>query len=886
MVSDTRIYNDVLTPDEVTYLYTNGQSGTDPGKANLLAHYPLQEESGPTAYDIGPNGNHGTITNAVTSGVGSIHQPDADVTKSYPNDAGYSRRMVFDGVDDIIRLSSQVQLTGEFSLSLFVSLSAAAVSVLTGRKDNSNVSIVYLNTFNNLIVETNTASSSAYALGLSLNELTHVTVARNSSNLVSVYKNGSLVSSQTVTGTLEIGQFGARNGTITSLFFNGLLSDIRIYNDALTADEVTYLYTQGASGTDPGTGNLVAAYEGYGNTDADWVDTTGGCNDGVVNGSPIAPLIPAASPTLDALGGTLTETGRVPQYGTALGYGWQGNGSTVYVNLGEPIVPATADFTISFPYYHVANDTNRVAVIGRTTSSELRIQANGGGVTGEAGVLAIQIGLGTPIATISGLLEGWNFIEATRVGSNFTLSLNGDQATGTSASSLGTTNLVLMVFGTSTLANDGIVGPVTITTGGVTTSFHPIPGTRDVAKVVSNAEGSVISSAVVNGVLADLYTIGDGSWRLPHIENGAHWDGTALYPAGPGQANAVNGEAINIPANVAPRGLLTDRTGGVIAPLDYAMDTDTLTDETFDQGVAPAGKRFADNNYSDRYGAAVTDISENAYFEPRGFVASVGTSTSPTSTGTKAVTGVGFTPKLLMPFSSFAINQGSSTECVLTSGIASSTAQARVSVESRNLLTTTSTSRRHDNASVAGTAAAAAIPAHNAAYSAFDADGFTLDWSTVTGSARILNHIALGGTDIEVSLTQHQMNATNLPQSFAHGLSGAPTALLFFSTIDSNAPPSTSSQCFLTAGFYDGVSQVCSSATSINAQTTTVTNRLLATDSVIGFVSSGIRQRYMAVDSVDASNVNCSYPVTASSASRYFFMLAIRGAKAQVGTFD
>ena len=42
----------------------------------------------------------------------------------------------------------------------------------------------------------------------------------------------------------------------------------------------------------------------------------------------------------------------------------------------------------------------------------------------------------------------------------------------------------------------------------------------------------------------------------------------------------------------------------------------------------------------------------------------------------------------------------------------------------------------------------------------------------------------------------------------------------------------------------------------------------------------------MAVDSVDASNVNCSYPVTASSASRYFFMLAIRGAKAQVGTFD
>jgi hypothetical protein len=42
----------------------------------------------------------------------------------------------------------------------------------------------------------------------------------------------------------------------------------------------------------------------------------------------------------------------------------------------------------------------------------------------------------------------------------------------------------------------------------------------------------------------------------------------------------------------------------------------------------------------------------------------------------------------------------------------------------------------------------------------------------------------------------------------------------------------------------------------------------------------------MAVDSVDATNVNVTYPVTGDATQRYFFMLAIRGAKCQVGTFD
>lgn len=565
---DFRVYEGVAADDAAANI-AGIVAGTYAGSPSV--HYPLQEESGTTAYDISGNDNHGTITNAVTSGVGSIHQPDAGVTKSYPNDEGY-------------RLSGGV-------------------------------------------------------------------------------------------------------------------------------------------------------------------------------------YIPAKSATLAADDNALTETGRVPQYGTALSYGWQGDGSTVYVDLGELAIPATADFDLELSYFHVTNDTTRRVIIGTETNSDMRLQVNGSGVTGIAGTLSLQIGGVDGFVTSPDLIEGWNNIQINRIGSSFTLVLNEIATVGTYAGSLypvggSVANRLLMTL--TALYNDGIVGPITITTGVVTTTFHPIPGTRDVAKVVSNAEGSVISDAVVNGVLADLYTIGNGSWSLPHIENGARWanqnllinsealnlwariggatvtanattapDGTltadrisvpsavsedhvrfqytslpagtytfsfyaksisgasnwgikvnagtniqaiialndtewtrctltfttasstspyfypgdarvvegqayvwgvqlnegsvplpyertgatnqsasALVPAGPGQANAVNGNPINIPANKHPRSLIVDRTGGVIAPLDYSMGTDGYTNEEFNDIPADVtvNKRGVSIYAADRYGAALTDI--------------------------------------------------------------------------------------------------------------------------------------------------------------------------------------------------------------------------------------------------------------------------------------
>jgi hypothetical protein len=267
--------------------------------------------------------------------------------------------------------------------------------------------------------------------------------------------------------------------------------------------------------------------------------------------------------------------------------------------------------------------------------------------------------------------------------------------------------------------------------------------------------------------------------------------------------------------------------------------------------------------------------------------AHVGTSLSPTATGNRAVTGVGFRPNVVLPFGGGPTADGTVIQSILGFGAGTSpSSRASVGVISVNGLTTSSTERRHANNSIVG------MPTSGANHlvadlNALGSDGFTLNWSTVQATERILNHICLGGADLEVSLTQHQMNATNAPQSFPHGLTGgAPTGLMFFGMASATTPPATTTSLYNSIGAWAGGNQFSALTHSLNGQTTTNTRRALLTNASHGWIFSGALNRTMGVSSVDATNVNVTYPVTADSTQAFFWLLAIRGACCQVGTFD
>lgn len=267
--------------------------------------------------------------------------------------------------------------------------------------------------------------------------------------------------------------------------------------------------------------------------------------------------------------------------------------------------------------------------------------------------------------------------------------------------------------------------------------------------------------------------------------------------------------------------------------------------------------------------------------------ASVGTSTSPTSTGAKAVTGVGFQPKVVLPFSQWGASTGATTIATMGLGAAVSTSsRAAIAVSSLSGVTTSGTHRLHTNSKLItdcynGNANEAAD------LTSFDADGFTLNWSPAVVSANIINHICLGGADLEVSLVQCQMNGTNAAQSFAHGLSGAPTGVLFFSAVNDQLPPNTATATNMSIGVIAGSNKFGIGVFSAVGQTTTLCRRVLSASRVLSFFDgNGAIVRAMDVSSVDATNVNVTYPVTVSTYTSYFWMLCIRGAKCQVGTFD
>jgi hypothetical protein len=65
-IADVRVYSDALTADEVTYIYTAGRLGTDPGTANLVGQWKLDDLYGTNVKDYA-GVNDGTATNITES---------------------------------------------------------------------------------------------------------------------------------------------------------------------------------------------------------------------------------------------------------------------------------------------------------------------------------------------------------------------------------------------------------------------------------------------------------------------------------------------------------------------------------------------------------------------------------------------------------------------------------------------------------------------------------------------------------------------------------------------------------------------------------------------------------------------------------------------------
>ena len=199
------------------------------GKNPIAAWIPSRDtlRSGTTTLTDLVGNNNGTLTNM---------DPATDWVVS---DEKYA--LDFDGVNDRV-VFSNINLLSAFSISFWVYLRVLTTNAGMIYADGPNFSGIRYNAglnyySNNLTV---------FRLNpFSANQWIHVVVTRNASGSCPGYLDGVLRATGSGGGMSGINAFGYNK---SNPYMNGMLDDIRFFDVALDAADVTYLYNNGVRG--------------------------------------------------------------------------------------------------------------------------------------------------------------------------------------------------------------------------------------------------------------------------------------------------------------------------------------------------------------------------------------------------------------------------------------------------------------------------------------------------------------------------------------------------------------------------------------------------------------------------------------------------------------
>ena len=240
-IDDTRIYNRVLTTIEIQTLYTEG--GWLSLNTGLVAYYPFNGN----ATDESGNGNDGTVY---------------DVTLTADRYGNSNSAYDFDGTNDYIITPSSTNFDfndQDFSISVWIKSDWTGSGferriVNYGGSVYNDYGMFYNDdgTVNFYILEPSVVVTSSISLADDLWH--HIFVVRdNAGDELRLYIDGELDSSvfggsgnltnQPADRRFTIGRKERSSGQAQS-YFDGLIDDIRIYNRALSANEISDLYTK------------------------------------------------------------------------------------------------------------------------------------------------------------------------------------------------------------------------------------------------------------------------------------------------------------------------------------------------------------------------------------------------------------------------------------------------------------------------------------------------------------------------------------------------------------------------------------------------------------------------------------------------------------------
>ncbi|MCF6153372.1 MAG: hypothetical protein E3K38_14035 [Candidatus Kuenenia stuttgartiensis] len=226
-------YPDLWTSNHSTkpslYLNNIGNSDSIPTDG-LLSHYDFEEGSGLVAGDLSGNGNDGII-NGGAAWIASANEKGGGLE--------------FNGVDSYVDIGDR-DLTDAFSIGAWIKISSLGKHMIIGKTFQTYQ--LYVSSEGKIIFQRNAATPISYNAGLVPDTWYHVAVTFDTTNGISLYLDGVLVSTNgdiTVTNQNNVRTKIGAAGSTAQNFFSGAIDEVRIYNRALTSQEVEFISTPG-----------------------------------------------------------------------------------------------------------------------------------------------------------------------------------------------------------------------------------------------------------------------------------------------------------------------------------------------------------------------------------------------------------------------------------------------------------------------------------------------------------------------------------------------------------------------------------------------------------------------------------------------------------------
>jgi len=268
----------------------------------------------------------------------------------------------------------------------------------------------------------------------------------------------------------------------------------------------------------------------------------------------------------------------------------------------------------------------------------------------------------------------------------------------------------------------------------------------------------------------------------------------------------------------------------------------------------------------------------------------IGTFNKSTNTGTpvnQAITGIGFTPKALILFSTQVTAEDSNSAGLgFCLGFSDGTDERSIWTGSKDNVGISDGNRYASDSKIINLrspSSGGALQAE-ADLKSFDADGFTLTWTTNNASAFIIKYIAIGGDDITADVFEFTQKTSTGSQSVSTSLNTADFVLL--ASIGNNVKNSVITSMLATVGMASGPSN--EGATCVFAADnagTSVTNRFQRTNRVhlVGTNDSPqTTQAQAEFTNFTTTGFDLNY-LNADASARYIFGLTIKGGTWEVG---